>query len=119
MSQKLLIDLLEHVVFCANRKEARIEKLINASIQHTINTISGDRTASRNMADLSWLLNKEKLLFMASKTNDALVFEARDIAEGLVREACKTKNGTMIASLKTGLIIYIIARTFSMEYYLK
>lgn len=119
MSQKLLIDLLEHVVYCANRKEKRIEELVNAAIQHTINTINDDRTASRNMSDISWLMNKEKLLFMASKTNDPLVFDARKLAEKLVREACKTKNATMIASLKTGLIIYIIARTFTMNHYLK
>lgn len=118
VSQKLLIDLLEYVVECSNRKEKRIEELIEASVQHTIDTIQNDRTASRLMKDISWLLNKEKLLFMASKTNDPNVFKAREIAEELVKETSKTKNSTMIASLKTALIIYIIARTFTMEHWL-
>lgn len=119
MSQKLFIDLLNHVVACSNKKDKRVEELIACSVQHTINTINSDRTAAKNMADISWLLNKEKLLFMASKTNDDLVFKARAISEKLVKEACKTKNVTMIATLKTGLVIYLIARTFTINHYTK
>lgn len=117
LSDKLLIDVLEYTVQEANRGKKSVEELVNASVQHTINTIQGDRTAARHLSDIAWLLNKEKLLFMASKTNDPLVFQARDIAEKYVRAACKTKNNTMIAALKTGLIVYIIGRTFTMQHY--
>ena len=118
LSQKLLIDALEHLVALANRGRPEIEKLLNNVTQHSINTIQDDRTAARQLTDISWLLRKEKLLFMASKTNDPLVFEARTIAEKIVREACKTKNNTMIAALKTGVIIYIVGRVFTMHHYL-
>jgi hypothetical protein len=118
LSQKLLIDALEHLVVLANRGRLEIEKLLNDVTQHAINTIQDDRTAARHLSDISWLLRKEKLLFMASKTNDPLVFEARTIAEKIVREACKTKNNTMIAALKTGVIIYIVGRVFTMNHYL-
>lgn len=87
LSQKLLIDALEHLVALANRGRPEIEKLLNGVTQHAINTIQDDRTAARHLTDISWLLRKEKLLFMASKTNDPLVFEARTIAEKIVREA--------------------------------
>lgn len=117
LSQKLLLDVLEATVSQANRGKKDIEELVNASVQHAINTIQDDRTAARHLNDIAWLLNKEKLLFMASKTSDPLVFRAREIAERLVRASCKTKNNTMIAALKTGLIIYIVGRTFSMQHY--
>lgn len=117
LSQKLLLDVLDATVVQANRGKKDIEELVNASVQHAINTIQGDRTAARNLTDIAWLLNKEKLLFMASKTSDPLVFQAREIAEKLVRASCKTKNNTMVAALKTGLIIYIIGRTFAMQHY--
>lgn len=117
LSQKLLLDALEHFVVQANSGKKDIEGFITDTIQHAINTINDDRTAARHLSDISWLLNKEKLLFMASKTNDPLVFSARKTAERIVREACKTKNNTMIAALKTGLIIYLIGRTFTMQHY--
>lgn len=117
LSQKLLLDVLEATVNQANRGKKEIEELVNASVQHAINTIQDDRTAARHLNDIAWLLNKEKLLFMASKTSDPLVFTAREIAEKLVRASCKTKNNTMIAALKTGLIIYIVGRVFSMQHY--
>lgn len=117
LSQKLLLDALEHFVVQASGNKKDIEEFVTATIQHAINTINDDRTAARHLSDIAWLLNKEKLLFMASKTNDPLVFTARKVAERIVREACKTKNNTMIAALKTGLIIYLIGRTFTMQHY--
>lgn len=117
LSQKLLLDALEHFVVQASSNKKDIEEFVTASIQHAINTINDDRTAARHLSDIAWLLNKEKLLFMASKTNDPLVFTSRKVAERIVREACKTKNNTMIAALKTGVIIYLIGRVFTMQHY--
>ena len=117
LSQKLLLDALEHFVVQANSGKRDIEGFITDTVQHAINTINDDRTAARHLSDISWLLNKEKLLFMASKTNDPLVFRARKTAERIVREACKTKNNTMIAALKTGVIIYLVGRVFTYSHY--
>lgn len=117
VSQKLLLDAIEHLVVVSNKRLNGNEEFLNGVIQHAINTIQDDRTAARHMSDISWLLNKEKLLFMASKTNDPLVFMARQYSDKIVRESCRTKNNTMIASLKTGLVLYVIARVFTMNYY--
>jgi hypothetical protein len=119
LSAKLLVDALNEVVVIANSRSKQVEELVEASVQHAINTIQSDRAAARYLSDISWLLNKEKLLFMASKTNDPLVFKARTIAEDIVKKACRTKNATMVAALKTGVIIYIIGRTFTHDYYQK
>lgn len=118
-SKKLLLDALEALVVDASNNKRYVEELITCIIQHTIDTIQTDRTAKRMLNDISWILNKEKLLFMASKTNDPNVIRARELSEKLIRGVCKTKNATMIASLKTGLIIYIVGRTFTMDYFTK
>lgn len=117
LSQKLLIDVLEHFVTVAVNGRKESTDFITDCIQHAINTIQEDRTAAKKMSDIAWLVNKEKLLFMASKTNDPLVFNCRRYAEKIVRASAKTKNNTMIASLRTGLILYIITRTFTMNHY--
>lgn len=117
MSPKLLIDALNFVVDQANKDKFEISTLVDACVRHTVEMIQSDRSAQKYMRDLSWLLNKEKLLFMAPKTQNEHVFTARRIAENIVKHSCKTKNPTMIASLKTGLIIYIIGRVFTMQHY--
>lgn len=130
MPVKLLQDCLRFMVKLANSENegkmkvnnvtvsaADLNKLLNDVIEHAINTIRDDRSAGRNMHDLSWILRKEKLLITAPKTTNDLVFNMRDLTDGIVRASAKTKNATIIATLKTGICIYIVARTFAMKHY--
>lgn len=117
MPAKLLTDTLRHLVVLQNKADTKADELITKTIEHAIQTIQSDRSAARNLNDISWLLHKVKVLIMASKTNDPLVFRVRDLAEEMVRASAKTKNNTMIAALRTGLILYIVARTFTMKHY--
>ncbi len=127
MPPKLLVDCLKYITDLANKDHIRVnnitvtaadlEKLINDVIEHTVNTIRDDRSAGRNLNDLSWILRKEKLLITAPKTTSDLVFNMREITERIVRSAAKTKNATIIATLKTGICLYIVARAFSMLHY--
>lgn len=130
MSSALLMDVLKYSVHEANNvnktnyksKESslvynRVEELIDQTVEYTINVVQSDRAAYRNIHDLSWLLNRIKLLLTAAKTTDPLVLNIRKLTEELVKESVKTKNPTLIASVKTGLALYIVARTFSMKHY--
>lgn len=117
MSTKLLLDCLRHICKLANNDDASLQQLINDTIEHTVNTLREDRSAGRNMHDLAWILHKEKLLITAPKTTNDLVFSMRERTEPIVRASAKTKNATFIATLKTGICLYIIGRTFAMKHY--
>lgn len=117
MPVKLLNDCLKHICVLANNDDRDLQDLINDTIEHAINSIRDDRSSGRNMHDLSWILHKEKLLITAPKTTNDLVFSMRDKTESIVRKAAKTKNATIIATLKTGICLYIIGRTFAMKHY--
>lgn len=117
MPTKLLMDALRHLVVLHNKANPLAEELIVKVIEHAIQTINSDRSAARNLNDPSWLIHKVKVLVMASKTNDPLVFRIRDITEKLIRDSVSTKNNTWIAALKTGLVLYIVGRAFSMRHY--
>lgn len=120
MPVKLLTDCLVHTVEEMNsRNNAKAENLISNCVEHTVQMIQGDRTAKVNLNDLSWILNKSRLLITAPKTSNQIVFEMRETAEKFVRASAHTRNNTLIMSLRTGLILYIIARTFSMHHYSK
>lgn len=117
MPVKLLLDCLRHICKLANEDNASLQQLINDIIEHTVNTLREDRSAGRNMHDLAWILHKEKLLITAPKTTNDLVFSMRDRTESIVRASAKTKNSTTIATLKTGICLYIVGRTFAMKHY--
>lgn len=117
MPVKLLIDCLKHITELANKGDPSLDQLIDDIIEHAINTIRDDRSAGRNLHDLSWILRKEKLLITAPKTTNDLVFSMRDRTEKIVRDSAKTKNATIVATLKTGVCLYIIGRTFAMRHY--
>ncbi len=117
MPEKLLYDVLDYVSLKSNGLGNEIETLLNASIEFTTLAIADDRSSSRYISDLSWLLNKVRLLVTAAKTKDPLVFMIRDLTEKFVKASAKTKNPTIIATLRTGLFLYIVARTFTMRQY--
>lgn len=127
MPEKLLYDVLDHVSLKSNTLSMRqkkdetqsgdIETLLNNCVEFTTLAIAEDRSSARYISDLAWLLNKVRLLVTAAKTKDPLVFAIRDTTEQLVRESAKTKNPTIIATLKTGLTLYIVARAFTMRNY--
>jgi hypothetical protein len=117
MPVKLMVDCLKHMCLLANNDDKLLDQLLDDIIEHAINTIRDDRSAGRNMHDLSWILRKEKLLITAPKTTSELVFSMRDKTEVIVRKAAKTKNATIIAAIKTGICLYVIGRTFAMKHY--
>lgn len=118
MPVKLLDDVLKHVVEMANGKQAdKINHFITEVIEYTIEVIRLDRSAKANLQDLGWLLNKIHLLVTAPKSSQRVVLEMREFGEKVVKESAHTRNITLIKSLRTGLILYIVARTFTMHHY--
>lgn len=117
MPDKLLKEVIDHVVEVANTTDKKIVEFLEGIVEYTSDVILSDRSAKVNINDLSWLLNKVKLLVTAAKASDPNVLKAREYSEKLVKASASTKNPTIIASLKTGLILYIVARTFTMRHY--
>lgn len=117
MPQKLLYDVLGGVVQNIHKHSEDTLKLFDHAIEFAVEVIQNDRTSKHNLSDLSWLINKVRLQVTAAKTKDPIVFSLRDEAEKIVRMYAKTKNPTTIASVRTGLILYIVIRAFSKRYY--
>lgn len=117
MPIKLLVDALQGLSDQVAKNDTKTDQFLSTIVEWVSDMIQEDRTAARHINDLSWLLNKTKLLFTAAKASDTRIFEMRQFSEELIKKYAKTKNPTIIAALKTGLVIYIVARTFSMRHY--
>ena len=54
---------------------------------------------------------------MASRSSDPTVLKLREWTEKLVRNAVKTRNQPVIASVRTGVLLYVALRTLTKSYY--
>ncbi|MNM12454.1 hypothetical protein D3C81_226280 [compost metagenome] len=118
MSPKLFLDVLEHC--SANYGKAghqEIGDLCDETLLHAFEFLSANRTLLRNQGDLGKLLTRLRSLYMASRMVDPTLLKMRDLADSIVHKSSTSKNKAMQASLRTGLELYIVLRTFTMNYY--
>ena len=64
-----------------------------------------------------FLIEKIKALLTASKTTDHTVLGLRKLSEKYVKRGCHVRNAAAMSGLKTGLILYLIIRTFTKSHY--
>ena len=118
MPPKLLVEVLEHCSanYGKPRHEA-ISELCDETLLHAFEFLSQNRALIRNQSNLSSLVSRLRNLYMASKMNDPTLIKMRDLADDIVSKSATTKSSSVQASLRTGLQLYIVLRTFTMEYY--
>lgn len=118
MPPKLLVEVLEYCSDNYGKKHHEgIGELCDETLLHAFEFLSQNRTLVRNQANLGSLVSRLRNLYMASKMNDPTLIKMRDLADDIVSKSATTKSSSVQASLRTGLQLYIVLRTFTMEYY--
>lgn len=118
MQPKLFLDTLE---WCSNNYKfahsKSVEILIDETLTHSFNYLADNRTVLKENTDLPGMLSKLRGVYMSSRSTDADLLKIRLVAEKIIRNATGTKNENAIASVRTGLLLYIVLRAFTMNYY--
>ncbi len=118
MPEKLLITSLEwmssNYIYI---KDSLIEDAIDAIMHHAFDYLSEHRDLLNNRANLADICGKLRGTYMSSRANGEYINRARELTTKIVVNATKSKNESVIAATKTGLMIYIILRTFTMQHY--
>jgi hypothetical protein len=118
MPPKLLIDTLEwccHNYRFAGSKD--IEDLIDKTLVHSFSYLSDNRTLVKHTTDLLGLLSRLRGVYMSSRSTDSELIDLRETAERVVRSATTTKNDSVISSVRTGLLLYIVLRAYTSHHY--
>jgi hypothetical protein len=115
-----MVQALEYMVRNASRTKGdpNVGKLADLTLEHLFDYLSTNRNRI-NPNDVAGLLNKMRNLYTASRANNDLLLQMRDIGELVVKKAVKTKNANLVKSIRTGVVLYIVARTITMKYYRK
>lgn len=118
MPPKLLSETLEWMSLNHRTKGGEeIEPLIDESLLFAFDLIASHREVLGSRTGLMPLLIKLRSLYMASRMSDPALLNTKELAESVVGKAVKTKNASVIASVRTGVQLYIVLRALAMSYY--
>lgn len=118
MPPKLFTQVLEWVSENYGKTKTNIiEEAIDEILVHSFDYLAENRSLLRNTVDLVGLLGKLKGVYTSSRSNDPSLLLIREKCEEIAFLATNNKNKNIIPSLRTGLMLYIVSRTFTKSYY--
>lgn len=94
-----------------------IEEVLNETLVHTFDFISHNRDVIKNENDIAGLLGKLKGIYMSSRSTDTALYSLREKVEKIVKSATGNKNESVISSVRTGVLLYIVIRAFTMRHF--
>lgn len=106
----------------ANYKTSRgkmIDEFIQDLMIHSFNYLSENSTVARDSSDLASLILRLKGVYMGSKSTDPQLLRIRSAADEITRKALTTKNDSVIAAVRTTMMIYIVVRAVTKSHYSK
>lgn len=94
-----------------------IEQVINETLVHSFSYFDEHREYVRGTPNLPALLSRLKGVYTSSRSTDPILMKLREAAEQLVEKATKSKNDSTLASVRTALLLYLVARALTMTHY--
>lgn len=118
MPERFLVESLQYMTNkYGTRTGAVVSDLADETLLHAFEFISGDRATLANPNDLAGLIARLRAIYMASRSSDPSLLKMRDLAERIVASAIPSRNPSIIASVRTGVMLYLVLRAFTMKYY--
>lgn len=94
-----------------------VEELIDVTLVHSFANLADNRTTMKSTNDLPGMIVKLRGLYMSSRSVDTDLLQMRDKARQVVKSATNSKNESLLASIRTGVLLYITLRAFTMHHY--
>jgi hypothetical protein len=118
MPPKIFNKTLEWISINYRHTEAKeIEELVEMCLLHSFTYLTDHRNKPRETNDLASLVSNLRGIYMSSRSTDEELLALRNKAEVIVIKAAHTKNDSVIASVRTGLLLYFILRAYTMHHY--
>lgn len=117
MSEAMFRTALLYIVDEAKKDSKDITVLLDEILLHAFEYLSTDRRAQEKFKDIPALITRLRGLYMSSRSSDPSLLKMRNMGEKLIKKAIQSKNESMVAAVRTGVLLYVVLRTFSKEYY--
>lgn len=94
-----------------------VNQLTQKTVIYSFNYLSRNPKLIKGKRDISGVLVSLRGSFMASRSSDEDLMELRDIAEKIAGFATGSRNDTVLKAIRTAVLLYIIGRIMSKDYY--
>lgn len=109
------LEFISAGYFGPNHK--RIDHAINLAMLHSYSYLTSNGTVLKGSMSLANILSKLRGAYTSSRSSDADLLELRTLIEEIIRPAVDSKTNAVVASTRTGVLLYIVARAHSMRFY--
>jgi hypothetical protein len=118
MPEKLLVSSLAWMSDnYARTKDGIVEDAINRTMEHAFEYLAANRAVAAAKGDIPGLISKLRGSYMSSRSTERNLLEIRVLVEKIVVLATQSKNESVVASTRTGVMLYIVLRAFCMKHY--
>lgn len=100
-----------------DKSRVEIDQTMDKIITHLLTYLYQNRNTMKNKSDVTGLISKMKGVYTSSRSTDELLLSIRKEVEELVKKATKIKSGPTIPATRTGIMLYVILRAFTMKHY--
>jgi len=115
---KLILESLNWMSANYNQASAGIiQEVIDEAMVHAFDYLAQNRSIASANPDIGLLLSRLKGVYMSSRSTDPALIQLRQKAEQIAKFATGNRHPSVIASVRTSLLLYVILRAFTMRYY--
>lgn len=100
-----------------HRQSKDIEEILNKTLIHSFDYLADNRELVSKNTDLALLLSRLRGVYTSSRSTDPALMDMRETMERIVGRATNNRNMSVIASIRTGVLLYIVLRSFTMRHY--
>jgi hypothetical protein len=98
-------------------KDDIVNQLSQKTVIYSFNYLSRNPKLVKGKRDISGVLVSLRGSFTASRASDEDLMELRDLAEKVAAYATGSRNETVLKAIRTAVLLYIIGRIMSKNYY--
>lgn len=118
MPPKLFMQTLDSLVEHAKRdSDGQVSRIINDTLTHAFSYLYQNRQLVRNTSDLSGILTKLRGTYSSSRNVDQQLLQLREVVEDYIRVNMKVRHAGNISATRTGVLLYLVARAMTMNYF--
>ncbi len=107
---------LQVVTVLRQKNNKKVEDLLELTMTHIFDQFAKDRTLQKNIKDLPVLVAHMRGLYTAPRSKGDIL-KLREGFEEIIRRYIKPKNPAAVSAIRTGILLYIVIRTFSKDYF--
>lgn len=95
----------------------KINALLENTLIHCFDYLSEDKGIVRNTHDIAGLLSRLRGVYRSAKSTDPMLLKIREDCESIVEKATQLRNESVVASVRTGVLLYISLRAMTKRHY--